>query len=55
MEWTHIASGRKYHVIDQPPKSMEGGSACPKNMLDDETNELLVQVATLPLQPEMHS
>lgn len=43
--WVHKASGRSYHVLFKPPKSYKGGKATAANMLDDETNEPLMQRA----------
>jgi len=42
--WTHKASGRSYHVKFKKPQSLqEGMTPSAENMLDDETNEPLVQ------------
>lgn len=44
--WIHKKSGRSYHVKYAPPKSMEkdsDGKPKPETMLDDETNEPLIQ------------
>lgn len=44
--WIHKKSGRSYHVKYAPPKSMKKGSdgnPLPESMLDDETNEPLIQ------------
>jgi adenylate kinase len=44
--WIHKSSGRSYHEIDVPPKSMEtgpDGRALPDSMRDDETGEPLIQ------------
>jgi len=43
--WTHMASGRSYHVVNKPPKSMEikEGQIVPNSMRDDVTGELLEQ------------
>ena len=44
--WIHKASGRSYHVKFAPPKSLPDGEAPSEaNMLDDETNEPLMQRA----------
>mmetsp|Transcript_117449 Transcript_117449/g.184708 ORF Transcript_117449/g.184708 Transcript_117449/m.184708 type:complete len:504 (-) Transcript_117449:57-1568(-) len=44
--WIHKASGRSYHVKFAPPKSLaEGASPSPETMLDDMTNEPLMQRA----------
>ena len=43
--WIHKESGRSYHVKYHPPKSFTGGSPTPQNMLDDATNEPLMQRA----------
>lgn len=44
MEWIHPQSGKIYHSIDSPPKSMQGSPNNPCNMFDDITNEPLIQV-----------
>lgn len=45
--WIHKSSGRSYHVKYLPPKSMKldesTGKPIPETMLDDETNEPLMQ------------
>lgn len=44
--WIHKKSGRSYHVRYAPPKSMKkdaSGNVIPESMLDDETNEPLMQ------------
>lgn len=42
--WVHKASGRSYHVKNKKPKSLpEGATPSAANMLDDETNEPLMQ------------
>jgi adenylate kinase len=47
--WVHKESGRSYHATNKKPKSLEaaGAGATPsaENMLDDETNEPLMQRA----------
>ena len=43
-KWIHQSSGRRYHLIDNPPKSMTGTIEEPNTMLDDLTNEPLQQV-----------
>ena len=44
--WIHKKSGRSYHVKYAPPKSMKkdaSGKVIPESMIDDETNEPLMQ------------
>ena len=44
--WIHKSSGRSYHVKFAPPKSMKvdaDGKPIPESMLDDVTNEPLMQ------------
>jgi adenylate kinase len=41
--WLHKASGRSYHVKFAPPKSLAGAEPSAENMLDDETEEPLMQ------------
>eukprot|EP00933_Yihiella_yeosuensis_P005386 TRINITY_DN10989_c0_g1_i2.p1 TRINITY_DN10989_c0_g1~~TRINITY_DN10989_c0_g1_i2.p1 ORF type:complete len:258 (+),score=66.03 TRINITY_DN10989_c0_g1_i2:58-831(+) len=44
--WVHKASGRSYHVKFNPPKSLtEGATPSVETMLDDETQEPLMQRA----------
>lgn len=43
--WVHKESGRSYHVKYRPPKSLENKAPSPETMLDDETNEALMQRA----------
>lgn len=44
--WIHKASGRSYHAKFAPPKSLgEGATPSPETMLDDMTNEPLMQRA----------
>ncbi len=48
-QWVHAPSGRCYHVIRHPPKSMIGIYPTEDNMLDDETGEKLVKVNIIEL------
>ena len=42
--WIHQASGRSYHATNKKPKSLpDGAEPSAENMLDDETNEPLMQ------------
>jgi hypothetical protein len=41
--WIHQASGRRYHTITSPPKSMTGTPDEPETMFDDLTKEPLDQ------------
>ena len=42
--WIHQASGRSYHASNKKPKSLpDGAEPSAENMLDDETNEPLMQ------------
>ena len=43
--WVHKASGRSYHAKFAPPKSLGGAAPSTETMLDDETNEPLMQRA----------
>ena len=44
--WVHKASGRSYHAKFKPPKSLTtGDTPTTVNMLDDETEEALMQRA----------
>ena len=44
--WVHLRSGRSYHMISQPPKSISihFKPPTPENMIDDETGEQLIQL-----------
>lgn len=44
MDWIHPSSGRVYNTIKSPPQSMIGPPNNPSNMIDDITNEPLIQV-----------
>lgn len=44
--WVHLGSGRSYHMIFRPPKtiSVDLLPPTPENMIDDETGEPLVKL-----------
>ena len=47
--WVHKESGRSYHVKFKPPKSLGDQIPSPETMLDDITNEPLMQVSGNPI------